>query len=607
MHETELPNTETRITQAYFIRETIDKELESIIARTKTGAIAEISNSWIAAEHTVAPHGMSAILQLMQAMNNAQDISERIGWLQRYNMKGPLSISVQGDPRDHTHCRIFIEEGEPRIGIPEYWTERNHASIRAAYAKYCRSLTHTMGIPNMIMGIEAEREIAHQYPTSIERGDVYSRINMLTWKELTSEYTTIAWKPLFVAFGLTEEMLPRLLYNVTSPSFTHHLQSRMRNWNIERWRGWFSLIVTQWIAGCSPHGPLRSAWFAFTCRFMQGMKRDSNPDVLRAEVVRSLLPQTLGKLWTAEYCQPLLKRDVEKMVTCIQEAAARSLKRTTWMAEQTRREAIYKLRRMDVQIAWPTAWDDTEHGCTLTDENYVENLLTLSANRTESNIDKIRRGCAKRELIWNRPVYEVNAFYYPEQNRFVLPAAILRPPFYDKTRSAAWNYGGIGATIGHEFCHAFDSDGRKFDAHGDLRNWWTAADNREYMRRANRIIKLFDTATYRGMDVDGYLTQVENIADVGGLCFALAGLRLHERRPLTKAEVREFFTSYAVSWRSKDRYRKAAQLLETDPHAPPRLRVNQIVRQLDEWYDAFDIGPTHPSFIEPEKRIRFFS
>lgn len=261
---------------------------------------------------------------------------------------------------------------------------------------------------------------------------------------------------------------------------------------------------------------------------------------------------------------------------------------------------------MELQIAWPSTWDDTEKGCTLNDTNYIENLLTLAGNRTDINIKKLRKGCGRGDLLWNRPAYEVNAFYYPEENKFVLPAAIIRPPFYDSTRTLTWNYGGIGATIGHELSHGFDSDGRRYDERGDLRDWWSAHDGHEYKVRAEKLAKLFDSAEYRGMEVQGYLTLVENIADLVGLRFALEGLKLALGRPLTKLETKDFFTSYTVSWRSKDRLKKAEQLLETNVHAPPMLRVDLIVAQFQEWYDAFEITETHPNYIPVEKRIVFF-
>ena len=161
-------------------------------------------------------------------------------------------------------------------------------------------------------------------------------------------------------------------------------------------------------------------------------------------------------------------------------------------------------------------------------------------------------------------------------------------------------------------CHAFDSDGRLYDENGDKRDWWTGNDDREYRQKANQVVRLFDNSSYRGLDVDGELTLIENIADLGGLEFALEGLIRQKRTSgamVSIKEMREFFTAFAVSWRTKDRIQRAGQLLVTDMHSPPKLRVDNVVRQFDAWYTAFDITQeSHPHlWIHPTKRIHFFA
>ena len=323
------------------------------------------------------------------------------------------------------------------------------------------------------------------------------------------------------------------------------------------------------------------------------------------------MPNTLGLLWVSEYCDPRLRHSIKGMVRHIQDAAAIQLAKTTWMTESTRNAAVRKLRRMDVQLCWPElgTWKSKEAVCGLNSDSLVENLLTLGKLGTDENQALLTEGGGCRHPmgpLWGKPVYEVNAYYYPDENRFLLPAAILRPPFYDPAKSLAWNYGGIGATIGHEFCHAFDSDGRQYDENGDKRDWWSPHDDREYRKKARQVVRLYESEEYRGLDVDGELTLVENIADLGGIEFALGGLARALGRQATKAELREFFKSFAVSWRSKDRLKRATELLATDMHAPPLLRVNHVVRQLDTWYYAFDVEPTCKDWIAPEHRIRFF-
>ena len=563
--------------------------------------------SWRNTEGRV-PEGITSLIQIMLTMVSTSDISSRIGWMNRYGISPPLLIYVQGDPRDHKRCRIFIEEGQPRIGIPEYWQWPQYVGHRKAYARYVKSLAKTLDVPQMLMGYAAEREFAGVFPSILER---QKRMNMLTWTELCEEYRVIDWTALFTAWGLDEAQLPNLVFNVTSQAFLHHLQKRVESWSLERWQGWFSLIVAQWIAGCSPHGPLRSAWFEYSRRFLQGMIADETVQELRYSFVSTLMPNTLGRMWITQHCHPDLRRHVRRMMEKIRTGAEMALKNTSWMTDSTKKAAIRKLRKMDVQVCWPDldTWPKIESACGLTSTNLIGNMLSLGKLNTDENQTLLTSGDCRHPNGegWGKPVFEVNAYYYPDENRFLLPAAILRPPFYDARKSIMSNYGAIGATIGHELCHAFDSDGRQYDENGDKRDWWSRHDDREYQKRARQVVRLYESRDYRGLDVDGELTLVENIADLGGIEFALAGVRLDLGRALTKTDLREFFTSYAISWRAKDRLKRAAELLATNTHAPPMLRVNHVVRQMDEWYEAFDIGPESPEWIPPARRIRFFA
>ncbi len=602
---TKIPPSEARITQAYFIREDIRKELRQVIDKQRDGPIHELMDLWAAATADKVPRGLSPVLQMMLTVATPRDISERIGWMNRHGIGAPLSVYVQGDPRNHRRCRIFIEEGTPRIGIPEYWLWPEYAGHRRAYRTYVRRVAAILGIPRLEEGTAAEAEFAEMYPPANQR---VRRINMLSWRELNETYTTIDWTALLTAWGLRADELPHVLYNVTSPAFVHHLQARMKRWTAARWGGWLALMVAQWIAGCSPHGPLRSAMFDYQYRFLQGMPLDDTPTSLRYAVIQTALPTTLGRLWVRDHCAPGLKRTVTAMAERIRDAAAAQLAKTEWMAPSTRREAVRKIRGLDVEICWPDEWTEPSYKIPLTGMDLVSAFLTLNASIVDYNIDLLRSGDCRSPTGngWGRPVFEVNAFYYPDENRFLLPAAILRPPFYDPTRSLVWNYGAIGATIGHELCHAFDADGRNYDKDGNQRVWWTKGDDAEYKKRAAAVVDLFESRKYRGMAVDGDLTLIENIADIGGLEFALGGLRRALGRDLTKEEKKEFFEAYAVSWRAKDRLKRAAELLARDPHAPPLLRVNHVVRQFDEWYEAFDVPTTCEDYVAPEKRIHFF-
>ena len=596
-----LPPTETRVTQTFLIQKKIDEELRQIISRHRKheNQIADLVASWDATEGQI-PFEISSLLQIMISISSPSDVVRCIGMMNRYGITPPLMVFFQGDPRKQRRCCVFLEEGEPQIGSPDFWGTSEFTSHRRAYASYVKRLASTMGLPILENGYEAERQFASVFPAINERK---SRINLLTWSELCRTYNQIDWGALLTAWGLAEGSLPSLYFNVTSSAFLHHLQSRIVGWPLSRWRGWLALLVTQWVAGRTPKGPLRSAWFDYYKRFLEGATQDANASSLRVQIVKSLLPIPLSHEWIRRFCDISDITAVKRMTRTIGAAAASCIHRSSWLAPATKAAAIRKLRGMDLQIGWPSSSSTTTSTTLLDSRNLVANLLSLSKVSTDENQEMGLRGdCAHPYgKGWGKPAFEVNAYYYPDENRFILPAAILRPPFFDRSKNRAWNYGAIGATIGHEMCHAFDADGRLYDEHGNKRDWWTKGDAEEYEKKARQMTRLFDDSFYRGMEVDGALTLIENIADLGGLEFALAAL--DSRDP---AELREFFTAFAVSWRTKDRLKRAGQLLVTDMHAPPKLRVDNVVRQMDAWYVAFNVGSDNPMWIPPDKRIRFW-
>ena len=623
MTATSLPPTETRVTQAYFIREKIEDELAKIQDGTKTkdplpAAVHSLDASW----RTANPQqGLSALLHLMtftstdSSKTSSTDIVSRIvsriGFLNRHGINAPLNLYIQGDIRNHSTCKIVIEEGSPNIGIPEYWLLPKYRAHRKHYRIFVETLATRLGMPEITHGFIAEREFVKALPPAQKSRDG----TPFTWSTLHSTFRHIDWTALLTAWGLDATILPHAHFTLTSPAFIHQLQSRLTSgeWS---WRGWLALLVAQWYSGCSPPGPLRNAWFAYNRRFLQGLAVDEAGDVIRRAAVRSLLPNTVGRVWISwlrrEREGDALRTHVVALVESIRRAAIHALQGATWMSPSTRAAATQKLRALAIEVGWPTgSWMDEE--VSLSPTNLIENMLSIGAASTRANQRLLASGTCRAPQTqakrWNNPVFEVNAFYYPEENRFILPAAILRPPFYELRRPDAWNYGAIGATIGHELCHAFDSEGRQYDARGDKRDWWTPRDDKGFRQKTRRVTRLYETRKYRGLPVDGELTLVENIADIGGLEFALVALRercAQQKVPVTPAVLRLFFTSFAVSWRAKDRIRRAAELLDVDPHAPPLLRVNHVVRQMDAWYEAFGVGPECAEYIAPERRIRFW-
>jgi predicted metalloendopeptidase len=277
------------------------------------------------------------------------------------------------------------------------------------------------------------------------------------------------------------------------------------------------------------------------------------------------------------------------------------------MRPTTKSTAIEKLQKLHLGVLYPVqAFDYTAPKL---GENLLENICLVGEDDSHMSLRRVRKKLTSQ--IWDNPVFMVNAFYLAPGNRFVLPAAIVRSPFYARNNSIGANYGALGCVIGHEIIHAFDENGKGYDAHGNMRNWWTPADNRVYNKQTRALEKLYNKERLLGRHIDGSQTLSENIADLGGMAIALDALKyeLNNKKvseTVRKRELREFFGAYATSWREKARREKQEVNLVVDVHSPAKYRVNNIVRHFQEWYDVFDIREGDDLYLEPVNRITIF-
>jgi predicted metalloendopeptidase len=308
-----------------------------------------------------------------------------------------------------------------------------------------------------------------------------------------------------------------------------------------------------------------------------------------------------------QFGEPEIKRETGRFVEELVDVAKDRLQETEWLQPSTRKQAVEKVQRMILSIGYPDRFAKLSIP-TVKSDNLLENLLQLGEWQTSYEISRLGE-TRKEQKDWDEPVFAVNAYYYSQSNEMVIPLGSLYWPFYSSTAKLGWNYGGLGCILGHEMTHAFDKEGKEYDPDGFPKKWWTESDNRAYNKKSRSLIQLYNQQTILNHPVSGSLTLSENIADLGGMAIALNALNRHLEKSGDddrKKAYQQFFLSYAVSWRLKEKPEKTLQSLFLDHHAPPSLRVNLIVSQFDEWYSAFEIQETDPMFIPPEKRIRIF-
>ena len=300
---------------------------------------------------------------------------------------------------------------------------------------------------------------------------------------------------------------------------------------------------------------------------------------------------------------------MDALVADLRTAMAGRIQRVDWMSPETKAKALDKLSKFKVKIGYPDKWRDYSNLAVAADDLYG-NVERASAFEWARQVARINDPVDRDE--WGMTPQRVNAYYNPPNNEIVFPAAILQPPFFDPDADPAINYGAIGGVIGHEITHGFDDDGRKFSGDGKLENWWTAEDLARFTAETEKLGAQYSAMEpLPGMKIDGELTMGENIADLGGLLMALDAYHASldgKPAPIIDGLTGEqrVFLGWAQVWRGKYRDDALRQLLVADPHSPNMARVNGPVRNIDAWYEAFNVQPGDELYLAPEDRVRIW-
>ncbi len=331
-------------------------------------------------------------------------------------------------------------------------------------------------------------------------------------------------------------------------------------------------------------------------------------------LVENLMGDAVGKLYVERHFPPDAKARMDELVANLREAYRVSINDLEWMTPETRQRALAKLDKFTPKIGYPQE---------------VARLLD-AGDRPRRPVRQHRRGARWHPTgrlaklggpvdrdEWFMTPQTVNAYYNPGMNEIVFPAAILQPPFFDAEADDAANYGGIGAVIGHEIGHGFDDQGAKYDGDGNLVDWWTDDDRAEFGARTKALIEQYDAFVPRELDGDGHhvngaFTVGENIGDLGGLSIALLAYQLSlggKEAPVIDGltGVQRVFFGWAQVWRTKSREAEAIRRLAIDPHSPPEFRCNGVIRNIDAFYEAFEVGTDDALYLEPEQRVRIWN
>jgi predicted metalloendopeptidase len=346
--------------------------------------------------------------------------------------------------------------------------------------------------------------------------------------------------------------------------------------------------------------------FAFNEGVLRGTPQIKERWKRGCELVDRMIGEASGKLYVAKYFPPQSKARIDALVGNLLKAYSQSIEHLDWMSASTKVEAQAKLSKINVKIGYPNQWRDYSK-LKISSTDLLGNVIR--GNEFESNRRLANLGGPIDRNEWHMTPPTVNAYYNPTMNEIVFPAGQLQPPAFNPAAEDAFNYGSIGATIGHEISHGFDDQGSQYDSEGNLRDWWTAEDHAKFKAKTEKLVKEYDGfEPVPGYHINGALTLGENIADIAGIEIAYKAYMasLNGRTPPTidgmTADER-FYIGYAQSWLGKAREARTIELLKSNPHSPEKYRVNGVVVHMPSFYSAFSVGPNDKMYLKPEDRV----
>ena len=526
-----------------------------------------------------------------------------------------LGLAAFSNPNNSAINSAYITPGS--LGLPDrdFYTNTDPASvkIRQQYVDHITRMLQFLGDTPESAQKQAQTILAFETKLATPRLDkVASRDfrnfnNPRSIDELQKMLPQLKWQDAFKGMGITKSIDTVI---VMEPKYMETLNQMFAKPDFETWK-----TVMRWSTLNNASGMLtpeiEKANFDFYSTTLNGTKKQKPADERALETVNGSLGEALGKLYVDEMFPPEAKEKAEKMIANVIAAYKDRIKALTWMSDSTKVKAIEKLDKFTVKVGYPDKWKDYSKMEVKEGNTFYDNMVAVQTWNLKDNLEKIDEPVDRTE--WGMSPQTVNAYFNPFNNEIVFPAAILQPPFYDYKADEAVNYGGIGAVIGHEISHAFDDSGSRFDANGNLVNWWTETDLKNFTERGDKLAEQYtNVEVLDSVFINGKFTLGENIGDLGGVIGAYDGLQRFYKengRPdnidgLTPEQ--RFFMSWATVWRTKSRDEALRNQVKTDPHSPGMTRAIQPLLNVDAFYEAFDIKEGDKMYLAPEERVRIW-
>ena len=622
LERTEIPDDKARWGSFHLIAEQAEKDVRTIVEEsqqadpgTEARKIGDLFASFLDTarieEAGAAP--LADQLARVDAVTDVPGFLRLVGELERDGVSGLLTLFVEPDPGDPTRYVPVIYQGGLSLPDESYYRLENFADTRAAYRAHIERMFELAGIAEPAASADRvfalETELATHHWSREDSRDAVKTYNLRTWDEMVglAGLDLVPWRA-GVAPGHEDAFAEVVVYQ---PSFIESLGALLVEERLEDWKAWLRFAVVHSAAAFLSEEFVAEN-FAFYGTQLTGVPVNRERWKRGVGLVEAALGEAVGKVYVERHFPPAAKDAMDVLVKNLIEAYRESITALEWMTPETRERALAKLDAFTPKIGYPVKWKDYS-ALEIDAADLVGNVRRAHVWEHDRQLAKVGQPIDRDE--WYMTPQTVNAYYNPLMNEIVFPAAILQYPFFDADRDAAANYGGIGAVIGHEIGHGFDDQGSRFDGDGSLRDWWTDADRSAFEERTKALIAQYEALVPEGLSeehhVNGALTIGENIGDLGGLGIALRAYRLSlgADEPADGPEVdgysgiQRLLLSWAQIWQQKGRDAETIRLLTIDPHSPNEFRCNQIVRNIDAFYDAFEVTEGDALWLDADQRV----
>jgi putative endopeptidase len=550
-------------------------------------------------------------LAAVDAITDLKSFIKTMAELELRGLGGIFGAAIYADSMNSSMNIFHIGQGGLSLPDEAYYREEQYQEIRIAFIDHVEKMGKLASVP--LAGAEIlalETQIAAHHWDQVKDRDATLTYNKHTREQALTLAPNLDFELWAEHSGIPAKAFDDL--NIHEPSFFSGISDLLANFDnqINQWKAWLKWNI---ISGSAAYltDDLVNQNFAFYGTTLSGTPQIRERWKRGVSLVQGSLGEAIGKVYVDLYFPAQAKSEMLELVDNLKIAYRQSIETLPWMSDATKAKALEKLAKFIAKIGYPDKWRDYST-LEIKADDLIGNLQRIAAFGHAYEVAKIGKPVDKDE--WHMTPQTVNAYYNPLMNEIVFPAAILQSPFFSLTSDAAANYGGIGSVIGHEIGHGFDDQGSKYDGDGNMVDWWVDSDRAAFEKLAAQLIEQFDElspAATPDIHVNGAFTVGENIGDLSGLEISFKAYKYSlqgQEAPVIDGWTgdQRFFLAYAQAWRGKSRPEEIRRRIATDPHSPDEFRCNQIVRNLDAFYQAFDVKPTDKMWLDPSQRVKIW-